>query len=241
MKTTRWKRYLATLTILLLAATLLAACGQAGERQTVTETVALAAADDAAVELRMGAGNLMVSGGAATLMEGTFTFSVKEWEPEVTYEVTGGTGQLLVAQPALANIGTSADAENSWNVQLNDGVPMTLDVGLGAGESNLDLSGLNLQAVELQTGAGAVELDLGGAFEEPVDVAIRGGVGKLTVLLPTDVGVLVNVDQGIGAVNTEGLSNDGAALVNEAYRTSGATLTLDIEAGIGEINLEVVG
>jgi hypothetical protein len=241
MKITRWKKHLVTLTILLLTGVLLAACGQAGELQTVTETVALADADDAAVELRMGAGDLTVSAGADALMAGEFTFNVEEWEPEITYDVTGSTGQLVVAQPALGNIGTPAGAENRWRLQLNDGVPLTVDVRLGAGTSNLDLSGLNLQALEMETGAGAVQLDLSGAYDDPVDATIRGGVGELTVLLPADVGVLVNVDQGIGAVNADGLSDDGDFLVNEAYRTTGAALTLDIESGIGEINLEVAG
>ena len=85
-----------------------------------------------------------------------------------------------------------------------------------------------------------VELDLSGAYDNPVDVAIRGGVGELTILLPSTVGVRVNVDQGLGPVNTEGLSSDGDFLVNNAYGTTGATLTLDIESGVGAINLEVV-
>ena len=70
MRKTRRIRAVGTLFILLLAGALFAACRQAGELQTVTETVGLADADDAVVELRMGAGRLTVSADAAALMDG---------------------------------------------------------------------------------------------------------------------------------------------------------------------------
>jgi predicted membrane protein len=73
-----------------------------------------------------------------------------------------------------------------------------------------------------------------------LDVSMRGGVGRATVTLPSDVGVRVDVTGGIGQVNATALTREDDAYVNEAYDGGEATLSLDIEGGAGEINLEAV-
>ena len=46
------------------------------------------------VELRMGAGELKVRGGAAKLARADFTYNVDAWKPEVRYNGTAGSGDL---------------------------------------------------------------------------------------------------------------------------------------------------
>jgi hypothetical protein len=65
----------------------------------------------------------------------------------------------------------------------------------------------------------------------------RTGVGQLTLYLPQDVGVRVYAHQGIGQKNTRGLYQDGRAYVNDSYGVSDVTLELNVEAGLGKINL----
>ena len=45
---------------------------------------------------------------------------------------------------------------------------------------------------------------------------------------------------GLGKINTEGLTKEGNAYVNEAYGDTDVTLNVDVEGGVGEINLKVV-
>jgi hypothetical protein len=44
---------------------------------------------------------------------------------------------------------------------------------------------------------------------------------------------------GIGAIHVRGLKKDGDAYVNEAYGKSPVTVKVQVEGGVGEINLEV--
>lgn len=235
-----WKAVILALVTLLLLGTLLAACGQAGELQTVTEEEPLDGAQQAAVALEMGAGRLNVTGGAEALMEGEFTFNVAEWEPTLDTVEAGDSVELVVAQPELEALGTPNDAENTWDVRLHDGVPMALTVRLGAGQADLDLAELNLQELDLNTGASGVNLNLAGDWSADLDAEVRGGVGELTVRLPADVAVRVNVEQGLGDVNAGELTEQQGFLVNEAYGETDATLNLDIESGVGTITFEVV-
>lgn len=235
-----WKVAILAIVILVLPAAFLAACGQVGELQTVTKEVPLNGAEQATVELAMGAGRLDVTGGAQALMEGEFTFNVEEWEPTLDAVEAGDSVELVVAQPELETLGTPDDAENRWEVQLNDAVPLALEVRLGAGRADLDLAELDLRELELNTGASGVNLDLAGDWTEDLDAEIRGGVGELTVRLPAGVGVRVNVEQGLGDVNAGELTEQDGFLVNDAYGETDATLNLDIESGVGTITFEVV-
>ena len=116
-------------------------------------------------------------------------------------------------------------------------MPLDLNVNLGAGESDLDLRGLRLERVEIDMGVGEMTLDLQGFHERSFDVKVDGGVGSGTLRLPSEVGVRVRIDGGLGSVNAHGLTKTGGAYVNDAYGKSAVTIEVDINAGIGSLDL----
>jgi hypothetical protein len=190
----------------------------------------------------MGAGELTVSGGGDALMEADFTYNVAEWEPIVDYSVSGDQGDLTVRQPDADVPDLAIDNYRyEWDLSFAEDVPMEMTIELGAGRSDLDLADLALTSLMVNAGAGDTTLDLaGGDWPDGLDVTMRGGVGRATVYLPSDVGVRAEVTGGIGQVNATGLTREGDAYVNGAYDGGEATISLDIEGGVGEINLEVV-
>ena len=95
-----------------------------------------------------------------------------------------------------------------------------------------------LERLNVYTGAGEVELDLIGQWDHDLDASIKGGVGEITVRLPSNVGVRVDASKGIGSIEAYGFTKEGGDYVNEAYGKSSVTLSIDIDAGIGEIRLE---
>jgi hypothetical protein len=231
----------------LLLPLLLAICGcnMRGDRVSTSETrrdsktVALGAAQSARVELNMKAGELKVEGGAAQLLDADFTYNVPEWKPEVTYDVSGGVGRLEVEQHGSGASGN--DTRNSWDVRLNNKAPMELTVNMGAGRATLTLGGLALGRLELNMGAGETTVDLTGDWKKDLSASIHGGVGRATIRLPRDVGVHVIAQGGLGAINASGFQKQGDAYVNDAYGKSPVTLKIEVEGGVGEINLELAG
>jgi hypothetical protein len=233
-----------------------------GSLRSESATVELGDASSVDVEIEMAAGELQVAGGASDLLEADFTYNVAELEPEVEYR----NDKLSVQTPDVEDtgIGTLWDLDDyryEWDLRLNDDVPIDMDITMGAGTSDLDLGSLTLTTLDIQAGAGEITLnlsgttsltrlsvdagvgeitiDLTGDWQQDLDAAIRAGVGKLTVLLPRDVGVRVDVERGISDTDTRGLSRDGDDYVNDAYGESEVTLRIEIDAGIGQINLEV--
>jgi hypothetical protein len=209
--------------------------------QRQSESVDLENAQSVVAELRMGAGELNLTGGADALMEADFSYNVSEWEPGVSYDLSGETGELTVEQGSSdEGVRLGGAARNEWEVRLNDEVPTELHVEMGAGESDLDLDSLTLTGLDLQMGAGKTTVDLTGDYGQDLDASIQGGVGEATVLLPSEVGVRARAEGGLGKINAEGLQREGDSYVNDAYGNSDVTLDVDVQGGVGAINLEVV-
>ena len=230
--------------IVMMAATvvLAGACGtqQIGKMQRDSKSIDPKNAQSARVQLKMGAGELNLTGGADQLMEADFSYNVADWKPKVSYDVSGEKGELVVKQGGTSGGGLGGDARNEWDISLNDEMPTDLAVRLGAGESDLDLDSLTLTGVDLQMGAGATTVDLTGDYARDFDVSIEGGVGEATVLLPSEVGVKAKAEGGIGAINAKGLKKVDGSYVNDAYGESDTNLSVAVKGGVGSINLKVV-
>jgi len=228
--------------VVLLAALLLASCSsddvRVGELRTESKSVELGDAKPVNVEINLGAGDLVVTGGAKKLLEADFTYNVAKLKPEV--EFTDGT--LVVQHPDVRGYRTLQDIKdlrNEWDLRLNNDVPMNLSLDMGAGTSDLQLAGLSLTGLDIILGAGKSTVDLSGGWRRDLDVTINTGAANITVRLPKDIGVRVEVETAIGTIDAPGLKQDGNVYTNAAYGVSDVTLQINLEAGIGKINLEV--
>jgi predicted membrane protein len=115
----------------------------------------------------------------------------------------------------------------------------SLNVEVGAGDADLWLGDGPLRNLDIEVGAGKLMLDLVADWERDLAAEITSGVGQLTIYLPSDVGVIIDVEVGIAAVDARGLKKDGNTYTNDAYGESEVTLRLEIEGGVGDIRLEV--
>lgn len=213
-----------------------AACGVERERiaesTTDNQSVRLGQAKSVSIELTMGAGEMRVKGGATSLMDGTFTYNVPAWKPKISSSESGDRGELRIEQPAGAhsNIGNT---RYSWDVQLNNHVPLEIHTQMGAGKTNLELGELSLSKLHVEMGAGEATVDLAGNWRRDVEARLEGGVGRATVKLPRSVGVRVTVEGGLGSVSTPDFKKDGDAFVNDEYGKSPVTVKVRVEGGIG--------
>ena len=109
------------------AASFLGACGpqriEVGELQTESRSVEPTNAELVRANLRIGIGELNLTGGADSLMEADFAYNVSSWQPQVNYEVVGDTGTLTVEQQGLGEGIPTPDARSEWDLRLNDAVP----------------------------------------------------------------------------------------------------------------------
>jgi hypothetical protein len=209
-----------------------------GQTMTDSQTIKLQGAETVRAEVTMGAGDLRIAGGADDLLNAAFTYNVPEWRPEVRYDVSGRQGILEVNQPKSGFVNVEGGKTTyEWDLRFADEVPIDLRAKLGAGTSNVDLRGLTLSRLNVETGVGDVTVDLRGNYQRDFDAQIKGGIGNTKVLLPKGVGVTVAVKQGLGNIEVVGLKHGGAGYVNDAYDTAETVLRISVESGLGQIRL----
>ncbi|HEV2423376.1 MAG TPA: toast rack family protein [Terriglobia bacterium] len=233
--------------LVLVAALMLASSGciisgggpRVGETHNLSKSVPLGETKSVAVEIKMGAGELKVAGGASDLMNADFTYNVDAWKPEVNFEAGGGQAHLTIEQPRTHGHGGST--RNDWDIRLNDHVATELTANLGAGKANLNLVDLSLSRFEVNLGAGETDVNLDGHWAHDLTGSVQGGVGKATLHLPRDVGVRVTAQGGLGAINANGFAKNGDVYTNDAYGKSKVNLNIDVQGGVGEINLVLGG
>jgi translation elongation factor EF-G len=208
---------------------------QIGEVRHETKTIDLDNTETVRVEMRMGAGELHLSGGARKLMESEFTFNVEASRPQVEYRASGSRGDLRILQPNAFSSGPGM--EYDWDIRLNDDRAMDLIAKLGAGEAMMDLGTLNLRDLEINQGVGELKVDLRGKPKRSFDVRISGGVGEATVYLPKSVGIVATAKGGIGDLNVDGLEKRGGYWYNPSHENDAIRLRLDVKGGVGEIHI----
>ncbi len=214
------------------------------------QTVPRDAATSVNAELDMDFGVLKIdpaAAGSTNLFRGDFTFDDDEWRPEVNYQLDGQNGVLDVQQPGdfgdldfndFDDIGENDG--NRWDVQLAPDVPLDLEVDLDTGSSELNLGGLDVRTLDVETNAGEIKIDLTGAdWEQNLDAAIDSEAGTVTLIVPADASVRIDADTMLGDVDADGFERDGDAYVTAAYDEAAPTLRFDINTMVGEINLEV--
>jgi hypothetical protein len=265
----RWNMQIKKSSRILLLATALTVgvsvgCGETAEPGDLieeTHIMGLEGARRVSAEIEMGLGKLAIGGGSEDMLDAEFVYNVEDWKPVIRYSVADGLGELVIKQHDSKTKSFGRGVKCEWDLRFGDKVPLDLIMEVGAGECRMDLedlpvSGLDLtfgagdveliiggsrtlSDLDLEAGAGDIMLDLTGDWDVDMDARIKAGVGRVRVRLPEDTGVRVKTQKGIGKVSMSGLRRKGSYYVNEAYGDSDATLYIEVETGIGAIELRV--
>lgn len=207
------------------------------ELKSETQSVKMESANRSRVQLDFPAGELKVEGGASSLMDASFRYNLSDWQPEVKYSENGAQGDLLISQQGKDKLPVGGGLINEWTIQLANDIPIDLSVRTGAGNAELNLGDLDLTGLNIETGAGVTTVNLDGSWSHDLAVSIMGGVGELTVNLPAEMGVHVEMETALVNVSTNGLTKDENSYVNQAFGTAPYTLTLELQAGFGSVVL----
>ena len=204
--------------------------------EQLSRTVERQNAKSVRASLETGSGEVIVTGDSKNLLDADFNYSSSYDSPRVEYNVTDGIGRLEISQDDHSGI-HFGPTHNQWNLHFSPEVPMELKVELGAGRGNLRLRGLPVTRLDVSMGAGQLDLDLTGDRKNDLIGNLEGGVGQATIRLPKNVGVTARASGGIGSVDVRGLTKNGDEYTNAVYGKTPATIRLRVEGGVGQISL----
>jgi len=192
------------------------------------ETIPLGEAESATVVVVFGAGELGIEAGSSDqLFSGHFIYNVERWAPEVTHE----SDVLTVEQGGTREDWgiPTGNIRNEWELKFSPEIPLNLDVEIGAGDGELDFTGLQLAELDLDLGAGDFEV----RFDEPNEAQMS--------LLTLDAGASKLEVSGIGHAGPERLKIQGGVGDITLDFTGAWPRSSDVQiaAGVGSVTLRL--
>jgi len=200
----------------------------------LTEALALplAGASQANVRIRYGAGNLTVGSAApGLLVDGTF-------EGGVIHRATG-PGRIELSQETGYGV-PFLERPSRWTVGLTTEVPLDLKIDAGASRAVLDLGGLRLRDLDLQTGASETRVLLP-RTAGVTTVKAQTGAASLTLEVPAGVAARIRTRMALGSLKVdEGrFPASGNGYESPDFATAANRVDIDAQGGVG--SLRVVG
>jgi hypothetical protein len=210
--------------------------------QTHTNTFAEAMEGDtreAVLKLSGGAGRFIISEPTTELIKADTKQTVGSYSMSVDRDATTHipTIELKPTEEEQHIDLKDGKFENRVDVHLNATPVWTMDVALGAGQGDLDLSAYAVKSLKLAAGAADLDLKLGAKADE-ADVKVDVGAASLTVRIPKEVGCRVKKD---GALNLEQLDDftdvGGGEFVSPGYDTAKKKMTIRFNGGISRFKV----
>ncbi|HEX5415472.1 MAG TPA: hypothetical protein VFZ25_07390, partial [Chloroflexota bacterium] len=159
--------------------------------------------------------------------------STVDGKTELTLNAEGSTGFFWP-------FGRQQHHEDSLAVSLTPKVPLTLQTNLGAGNSELDLTNLSVQTLDVNRGGGGetiVHLPSGAGTTR---ANVRIGAGDLTLVVPPDVGAYLHTSKGLVSVDLPAgrftTVSDGYQSAN--YATAANQVDVYLQMGVGHVDVQ---
>jgi hypothetical protein len=206
-----------------------------GDTKYEPVSVPLGASKRADVRLDMGAGELVLRGGAQDLLQGTLAYTAPGRKPVIDTSNEGGDATVHIKEPSGMHFGPHMHYR--WDLQVNDNPRLDLVVNCGAGKTRLELGSVALESAKVNMGAGEVDVDLRGKPAQDYEVHVSGGVGKATIWLPRNVGIRADAHGVLGSIDVVGLEKTGDHYQNALYRHADVNIHVTVDGAIGEIRL----
>jgi len=121
---------------------------------------------------------------------------------DAVFNVSGETEKTVdlhvESSPVDQDLQNVLDKEDlNWNIGISPNVPLVLDFSAGVGEITLDLSGLDLSGLTVNSGVGSLDISLP-APEGSYSVEVSGGVGSVNIVIAEGAVLSLNVSGGVG-------------------------------------------
>jgi hypothetical protein len=214
--------------------------GASGRRRGTTlpaEPIAipLESARAARVVIRHGGGRLEVTGGASAgmLVEGTAAGGIAH------REIRSGETMTAELEPSREWTQWSGWPAGGlgWRLRLAEGIPLAMELHVGASENRLDLTRLRVTDFDLETGASSSEVRLPAVGV--TRVRVQSGAASVRLVVPPTVAARITSRSGLASiVVAPRFVRAGEAWESPDYATAHDRAEIAVQAGVGEIRVD---
>jgi len=196
--------------------------------RTVQRAVRLGSAQWLNVDLGYAAGNVTFGPGeAGSLYRYTLRYDEDAFTPAIEFDREGSSLALSLVR-VIDSFWDSSD-RGSLELSVPPGIPLRLDLQLGASKADLEFGGLMIDALKVAVGAAEVEIRFSSPLARSPEIAhFEAGAADLRILGLGNLGAeRVEVYAGVGRT----LLDFGGSLTHD--------ILVDLRMGLGELELRI--
>ena len=132
------------------------------------------------------------------------------------------------------------DGDNKGNdimLKLSTAPIWTIDMGIGAGEVDFDLSNYNVKKLNLETGAASIDIKFGDK-QDNIAVDVKSGVAEVKIQVPESVGCEIRMDGALNAKDFDDFEKvrDGV-WQTKGYDKAAKKINLNVESGLSSLKV----
>jgi len=148
------------------------------------------------------------------------------------YSVSGSTGYFSINSRSVTNFAGTRPWD--WELGLTSRIPLDIELAMGAGAMDVDLSTLTLTQLEISQGVGDLTVSLSAAEEYRADIS--QAIGSIVVEVPTDAGVRFSISRAISDLTMPSdFEHRGDYYYSPGYENADILIEVDISQAIGSI------
>jgi len=131
------------------------------------------------------------------------------------------------------------EKDHSWDLRLNNEIPLILRIKTGASSNHLDLSSLKVTYLELDTGASNSEIKF--ADSASIRAKIHAGAASIKLLIPQSIGTRIKSDTVLTSSNLMelGFRKEKDVYTSKNYPTAETRVNLDLDVGVSSLRVEL--
>ncbi len=128
----------------------------------------------------------------------------------------------------------------NWDLGLTPEVPLGLEVSFGVGLANIDLTGLTVSDLKVNTGIGQTKVIL--PDEGNFQARIEGAIGDTVIVIPAGLAARIRVDTGLAVSQLpDGYQRRDDVYTSPGYASADDRVDLEVSQAIGKVTIRQSG
>ena len=202
----------------------------AGDIETLNKEIPLGKEKSVEIFMEMGLADLKITAGEPqSILLASVNYNPEKIKPVIDY-TPGKTGRLEIEcrKKSRVKFDDLDHDENEWRLAFTNRIPLEIDLELGMGEGDLDLTGLLITGMTIDAGLSELMIE----FDEPNKEVIER--------LRVDSGLGEFIAKGLLNANIEEFKFSGGLGSSELYFTGKAQRPTEAKIEVGLGSLEII-
>ncbi|MFC1741689.1 toast rack family protein [Nanoarchaeota archaeon] len=204
-------------------------------RETVQEVTLDDDVQSVKLDLNYGAGEISIGKGNSSLLIRNQVETTDVDDPKITNTKEGTVAEVGISRSSSIP-GFNPWQKSVWDMELSDSVSYDLDLDYGAAEVLLDLTGLEVDTIDMDFGASETEIVFA---DYPTKVDIDAGAASIEMKFPEGASVRFDINGGAVSKDLDGFVKKGRTIYESpGYNPDEPTIEIEINAGASSITGE---